>query len=172
VGNPRVADLTTGPSPQSGTGVRRERAISEAHASSAAPRDAREAPAPRGGARHNGWTCGTAARDVKGRKVRSTSPQATAWCVVGAVDRALYELMNLDVYDLRGLEVDAYDTTPCPSEVLNQLRRPPQRVLGRSDLANWNDHVCPGAAAADRLLREAVKRAGTRPGPVGTIPSR
>jgi hypothetical protein len=32
-----------------------------------------------------------------GQKVRSTSPQATAWCVVGAVDRALYELLNLDV---------------------------------------------------------------------------
>lgn len=47
-----------------------------------------------------GWTRGTAARDADGQKVRSTSPQATRWCVVGAVDRALYELLTLDVYGL------------------------------------------------------------------------
>ncbi len=51
-----------------------------------------------------GWTRGTAARDANGQKVRSTAPQATAWCVVGAVDRALYELWTLDVYALLGLE--------------------------------------------------------------------
>ena len=60
-----------------------------------------------------GWTRGTAARDASGQKVRSTAPQATAWCVVGAVDRALYEQWALDVYALLGLEVDAYDTAPC-----------------------------------------------------------
>jgi len=60
-----------------------------------------------------GWTQRTAARDAAGQKVRSTAPQATAWCVVGAVDRALYELLNVDVYDLLGLEVDAYDTAVC-----------------------------------------------------------
>ena len=59
-----------------------------------------------------GWTRETSARDATGQKVRSTAPQATAWCVVGAVDRALYELLHLDVYDLLGLEVDAYDTAP------------------------------------------------------------
>src|ERR1700687_4712033 len=63
-----------------------------------------------------GWTYGTAARDASGQKVRSTTPQATAWCVVGAVDRALYELWALDVYALLGLDVDAYDTAPCPVE--------------------------------------------------------
>ena len=103
-----------------------------------------------------GWTRGTAARGVTGQKVRSTSPQATAWCVVGAVDRALYELWNLDVYALLGLEVDAYDTARCPFEVLRELRRPLQRGLGRSDLAHWNDHVCPAEASAERLLREAA----------------
>ncbi len=103
-----------------------------------------------------GWTRGTAARDATGQKVRSTAPQATAWCVVGAVDRALYELWTLDVYTLLGLEVDAYDTAPCPSNVLRALRRPLQRVLGRRDLAHWNDHVCPGPAAAEQLLREAA----------------
>src|ERR1700687_3857910 len=65
-----------------------------------------------------GWTRGTAARDATGQKVRSTAPQATAWCVVGAVDRALYELLNVDVYDLLGLEVDAYASPPCPWEFL------------------------------------------------------
>ena len=106
-----------------------------------------------------GWTCGTAARDATGQKVRSTAPQATAWCVVGAVDRALYELLNVDVYALLDLEVDAYDTVPCPSEVLRALRRPLQRVLGRRDLAHWNDHGCAGPAAAEQLLREAAATA-------------
>ena len=103
-----------------------------------------------------GWTRGTAARDATRKKVRSTAPQATTWCLVGAVDRALYELLNLDVYAMLGLEVEAYDTAPCPSEVLRALRRPVQRVLGRRDLAHWNDHVCPGPAAAEQLLREAA----------------
>jgi hypothetical protein len=100
---------------------------------------------------------------LPGPPVQSTAPQATAWCVVGAVDRALYELLNLDVYDLLGLEVDAYDTAPCPSAVLRELRRPLQRRLRRSDLANWNDHVCPGPAAAEQLLWDAAARIGPCP---------
>jgi hypothetical protein len=107
-----------------------------------------------------GWTRGTAAREANGQKVRSTSPQATRWCVVGAVDRALYELWTLEVYDLLGLDVDAYDTAPCPLEILRALRRPLQRVLGRPDLAHWNDHVCPGPAAAEQVLREAAASIG------------
>ncbi len=103
-----------------------------------------------------GWTRGTAARDATGQKVRSTAPQATAWCVVGAVDRALYELWTVDVYALLGLEGDAYDTAPCPVELLRALRQPLQRVLGRRDLAHWNDHGCPGPAAAEQLLRDAA----------------
>ena len=118
-----------------------------------------------------GWTRGTAARDADGQKVRSTAPQATRWCVVGAVDRALYELLTLDVYDLLGLEVDAYDTAPCPVEVLRALRRPLQRVLGRRNLAHWNDHVCPDPATAEGLLREAAAQIGPCPGPVGITPS-
>jgi hypothetical protein len=108
-----------------------------------------------------GWTRGTAARNAAGQKVRSTAPEATAWCVVGAVDRALYELFNLEVYDLLGLDVDAYDTTPCLLELLIELRRPLQRVLGRRDLATWNDRVCPGPAAAEQLLREAAAKPST-----------
>ncbi len=106
-----------------------------------------------------GWTRGTAARDANGQKVRSTAPQASAWCVVGAVDRALYELLNVDVYALLGLEVDAYDTASCSLAVQRALRRPLQQVLGRRDLAHWNDHGCPGPAAAERLLREAAATA-------------
>src|SRR5258708_31631021 len=68
-----------------------------------------------------GWTRGTAARDATGQKVRSTAPQASAWCVVGAVDRALYELLTVDVYDLLGLEVDAYDTPPFSLDVPRAL---------------------------------------------------
>jgi hypothetical protein len=118
-----------------------------------------------------GWTRGTAARDADGQKVRSTAPQASAWCVVGAVDRALYELLNLDVYDLLDLDVDAYDTAPCPLAVLCALRRPLQRVLGRRDLAHWNDHVCPDPATAEQLLREAAAQIGPGPGPLGITPS-
>jgi hypothetical protein len=104
-----------------------------------------------------GWTRGTAARDACGQKVRSTSPQATAWCVVGAVDRAVYELLNLDAYALLGLEIEAYDKAPCPPGVLRALRRPVQQVLGLSGgLAHWNDNVCEGQAAAERLLRAAA----------------
>jgi len=103
-----------------------------------------------------GWTRGTAARDANGEKVRSTAPQATAWCIVGAVDRALYELWSLDVYALLGLEVEAYDTAPCPLAVQRALRRPVQRVLGRRGLAHWNDHVCPGPAAAEQMLLAAA----------------
>jgi hypothetical protein len=40
---------------------------------------------------------GTAARDAGGQKIRSTSPAATSWCLVGAVDRAPHELLNIDV---------------------------------------------------------------------------
>jgi len=103
-----------------------------------------------------GWTRETSARDANGHKVRSTAPQATAWCVVGAADRALCELLHLDVYALLGLEVDAYDTAPCPLAVLRALRRPLQRVLGCRGLAHWNDHACPGPAAAEQFLREAA----------------
>jgi hypothetical protein len=105
-----------------------------------------------------GWTRETAARDADGQKVRSTALQATAWCMVGAVDRALYELLNIDVYDLLSLDVASYDTAPCPAGVMRELRRPLRRTLGRASVADWNDHVCPGPAAAARLLRDAAKQ--------------
>lgn len=103
-----------------------------------------------------GWTRRTAARDADGQKVRSTAPQATAWCVVGAVDRALYELLNVDVYEVLGVDVDAYDAAPCRLAVVRALRWPLCVVLGRADVATWNDAGCPDAAAAERLLRTAA----------------
>ena len=104
-----------------------------------------------------GWTRGTAARDASGQKVRSTAPQAVAWCVVGALDRAVYELGALDVYALLGLDVERYDSAPCSLAIVRELRRPVQRVLGCRDLALWNDVVCPGPAAAEHLLRETAR---------------
>jgi hypothetical protein len=44
--------------------------------------------------------------------------------------RALYELMNLDVYELLDLDVDGYDTATCPPALIAELRRPLRRVLG------------------------------------------
>lgn len=105
-----------------------------------------------------GWTSGTAARAADGQKVQSTSPVATAWCVVGAVDRALFELLNIDVYDLLGPDVARYDTAPCPAGVMSELRRPLRQVLGRASVAGWNDRVCSGPAAATWLLRDTAKR--------------
>ena len=67
----------------------------------------------------------------RSQKVRSTAPQATAWCVVGAVDRALYELLNVDVYEVLGVDVDAYDTAPCRLAVVRALRWPLCVVLGQ-----------------------------------------
>jgi len=72
----------------------------------------------------------------------------------------VYELWSLDdVYALLGLEVDAYDTAPCSLAVQRALRRPLRQVLGRRDLAHWNDHGCPGPAAAEQLLRAAAATA-------------
>jgi len=66
-----------------------KRVISGAHVSGPATRDAPEAPVSCRGVGRTGVDAGTAARDVDGQRVRSTSSQATALCVVGAVDRAL-----------------------------------------------------------------------------------
>jgi hypothetical protein len=103
-----------------------------------------------------GWTRGTAARDATGQKVRSTAPQATAWCVVGAVDQALYELLNVDDYDLLGLEVDAYDTRRVPRRSCARSGGRSNTSWGAADLAHWNDHGCPGPAAAEQLLRDGA----------------
>ena len=107
-----------------------------------------------------GWTRGTAARDANGLKVRSTAPQATAWCVVGAVDRALCELWSLDVYALLGLEVDAYDTASCSLAVQRALRRPLQQALLRA--VPIGSPQAPDAPLPDDL-DEDLKRTGLAP---------
>ena len=110
-----------------------------------------------------GWTRRTAARDATGQKVRSTAPQAAAWCILGAVDRALYELLNVDVYAVLGVDVEVYDGAPCRLPLVRTLRWPLCFVLGRADVATWNDAVCPDAAAAERLLRQAAAERATLP---------
>ena len=93
-----------------------------------------------------GWTRRTAARAADGQKVRSTSPAATSWCVVGAVDRALYELLNIDVYGLLDLDVASDDTASCPAGVMSELRRP-LRQIART-------------AQRSRLERSCLRRSG------------
>src|SRR5215467_4356012 len=76
-----------------------------------------------------GWTRGTAARDADGRKVPATALEAVAWCVVGAIDRALCELVGVDVYHVLGFDVATYDSAPCPLPAVCALRQGPARVL-------------------------------------------
>src|SRR5260370_27021735 len=98
-----------------------------------------------------GLTTGPSARCHRGRPSRAPIPDAP---------RAVYELWSLDdVYALLGLEVDAYDTAPCSLAVQRALRQPLRQVLGWRDLAHWNDHGCPGPAAAEQLLRAAAATA-------------
>jgi hypothetical protein len=85
------------------------------------------------------------------------------WCVVGAVDRALHEVLNVDVYAVLGVDVEAYDGAPCRLPLVRTLRWPLCRVLGRADVATWNDAVCRDAAAAERLLRQAADERATLP---------
>lgn len=103
-----------------------------------------------------GWCRETAARDVGGRKVRSTSPAAASWCLVGAMDRALHELLGIDVYEVLGLDADAYDNAICPAGVLSELRRPLELLNGWVPVAAWNDRVCPDQDEAVRLLLDAA----------------
>jgi hypothetical protein len=115
-----------------------------------------------------GWTRGTAARDADGQKVRSTAPQASAWCVVGAVDRALYELLTLDVYDLLGLELDAYDTAPCPLAVLRALRRPLERVLGPTTWRTGMTTSAPTRPRPSSCSGRPPRRSAPAPDPWGS----
>ena len=117
-----------------------------------------------------GWTRGTAARDAEGRKVPSTASEATAWCVVGAIDRALYELVGVDVYQVLGFDVATYDTAPCPLPAVRALRREPERMLGRRDLARWNDTACPDGATAEFVLRTAARMVAGRGEATGPTP--
>ncbi len=104
-----------------------------------------------------GWTRGTAARDAQGQPVQSTAPAAAAWCVVGAIDRALYELVGVDVYCVLRFDVAMYDMAPCPLPAVHAVRLGPARVLGCADLARWNDTACPNAATAELVLRTAAR---------------
>jgi len=41
--------------------------------------------------------------------------------------------------------------------VMSELRRPLRQMLGRPSVAGWNDHACPGQAAAAQLPRDTAK---------------
>ena len=45
------------------------------------------------------WTKGYMARDSKGRRVTPNSPEATCWCVLGAISKCYEESSTLDIVD-------------------------------------------------------------------------
>src|SRR5713226_3582036 len=48
-----------------------------------------------------GWTTEAGARNEQGERVQGTSPAAFSWCLTGAVSRALFEVVGIDVYRAR-----------------------------------------------------------------------
>jgi hypothetical protein len=89
------------------------------------------------------------------------APRAIGWCVVGAVDRALYELLNLDVYDLLGLDVDEYDTAPCPAGVMKS-RGKIKEWHARVDARTWPAEVVKTLVARSSLLNARVRQTSPR----------
>lgn len=53
------------------------------------------------------WTKNTMARDANGGDVDDTSPRATCWCSLGAVNRAAYELTDSYSWMARDIEASA-----------------------------------------------------------------
>jgi len=94
-----------------------------------------------------GWTRGVGARGELGQKVVATDPQAVSWCLNGAINRALLDVLGLDWYACR-LDLGFWMT----------LRRPVREVLrGRSlstSLGSWNDLANP--QAVEDVLRAAA----------------
>ena len=109
-----------------------------------------------------GWTTGAGARNECGERVQGTSPVAFSWCLTGAISRALFEVVGIDVYRARnGSVVDSVNFWWA-------LMTPVHQVLTERGLdchiAEWNDHWCRGADEAEALLREAAARI-SEPGP-------
>jgi hypothetical protein len=103
-----------------------------------------------------GWTRGVGARNELGQKVVATDPQAVAWCLNGAINRALLDVLGWDWYSCR-LDLGLWMT----------LRRPVREVLrGRSlstGLASWNDSATQ--QAVEDVLRAAAARLSERSTP-------
>jgi hypothetical protein len=109
-----------------------------------------------------GWTTEAGARNERGDRVQGTSPVAFSWCLTGAISRALFEVVGIDVYRARnGSIVDAVNFWWA-------LMNPVHQALAERGLdchiVEWNDHSCGGADEAEALLREAAARV-SEPGP-------
>ncbi len=106
-----------------------------------------------------GWTTRAGARDEWGEPVEGTSPTAISWCLTGAIHRALFELVGIDVYGARGGSI---------REAVNfwwVLMKPVHdelKLLGFAcQIAEWNNHWCESADEAESVLLEAA--AGVEP---------
>ena len=96
-----------------------------------------------------GWTQKVGARNELGQKVVATDSQAVAWCLNGAINRALLDVLGWDWYSCR-LDLGFWMT----------LRRPVREVLrGRSlstSLGLWSD--LGTQQAVEDVLRAAAAR--------------
>jgi hypothetical protein len=96
-----------------------------------------------------GWTKGASARNELGQKVVATDPQAVSWCLNGAINRALLDVLGWDWYSCR-LDLGFWMT----------LRRPVRAVLRErslsTSLGSWNDLATQ--QAVENVLRAAAAR--------------
>jgi hypothetical protein len=96
-----------------------------------------------------GWTRSVGARNELGQKVVATDPQAVSWCVNGAINRALLDVLGWNWYSCR-LDLGLWMT----------LRRPLRAVLRERSLSTslglWND--LGTQQAVEDVLRAAAAR--------------
>jgi hypothetical protein len=96
-----------------------------------------------------GWTRGVGARNELGQKVVATDPQAVSWCLNGAINRALLDVLGWDWYSCR-LDLGFWMT----------IRRPVRAVLRErslsTNLGSWNDLATQ--QAVEGVLRAAAAR--------------
>jgi len=96
-----------------------------------------------------GWTQKVGARNELGQKVVATDSQAVAWCLNGAINRALLDVLGWNWYSCR-LDLGLWMT----------LRRPLRAVLRErslsTNLGSWNDLATQ--QAVEDVLRAAAAR--------------
>ena len=99
-----------------------------------------------------GWTRSVGARNELGQKVVATDSQAVSWCLNGAINRALLDVLGLDWYACR-LDLGLWMT----------LRRPVRAVLRErslsTSLGSWNDLATQ--EVVEDVLRAAAARLST-----------
>ena len=103
-----------------------------------------------------GWTQKVGARNELGQKVVATDPQAVSWCLNGAINRALLDVLGWDWYACR-LDLGFWMT----------LRRPVRAVLRErslsTSLGSWNDLATQ--EVVEDVLRAAAARLSERSTP-------